>query len=169
MAGFSLEVLQSLFENSFFARGQVVIRFDRSPDELLALREGKFRDLLQDFVQAHSVTISNSPGTSHSYLVEKYTDAARERSEVRGGLPIRQLHKVEDYVGERLACLFRAFSFQHVSFFPPLSPLQFVTPERITRGNSFQLSASLYSGCAAASRRHKVAVEIPLVDGRNTG
>ena len=38
-----------------------------------------------------------------SYLVEKYTDAARERTEVRGGLPIRQLQKVEDYVSARLA------------------------------------------------------------------
>lgn len=27
------------------------------------------------------------------YLAEKYTSAAREKAEVRGGLPIRQLHQ----------------------------------------------------------------------------
>ena len=37
------------------------------------------------------------------YVAEKYTDAARERTEVRGGLPIRQLHKVGDHVSERRA------------------------------------------------------------------
>ena len=46
-----------------------------------------------------------------SYLVEKYTDAARERSEVRGGLPIRQLHKVKDYVSQRLAISFQRLVF----------------------------------------------------------
>jgi hypothetical protein len=34
------------------------------------------------------------------YLVEKYTDAAPEKRDFRGGLPIRQLRKVEDYVGQ---------------------------------------------------------------------
>src|SRR5436189_1923202 len=38
-----------------------------------------------------------------SFLVEKYTDIASEKSSFRGGLPIRQLRKVEDYVSERLA------------------------------------------------------------------
>jgi AraC family transcriptional regulator len=38
-----------------------------------------------------------------SYLAEKYTNAALEKPDFRGGLPIRQLRKVEDYVREHLA------------------------------------------------------------------
>ncbi len=38
-----------------------------------------------------------------SFLVEKYTDAASEKPDLRGRLPIRQLRKVEDYVHEHLA------------------------------------------------------------------
>jgi AraC family transcriptional regulator len=38
-----------------------------------------------------------------SFLVEKYTDAASEKPDFRGGLPIRQLRKVEDYVRGLLA------------------------------------------------------------------
>ena len=34
-----------------------------------------------------------------SFLAEKYTAAAAEKPDFRGGLPIRQLHKVEDYLG----------------------------------------------------------------------
>jgi len=38
-----------------------------------------------------------------AHLVESYTDAALEKPDFRGGLPIRQLRKVEDYVREQLA------------------------------------------------------------------
>lgn len=80
-----------------------------------------------------------------SYLVEKYTDAAREKAEVRGGLPIRQLHQVEDYISERLADEISVDSLASLVELSPfhfsrvfkqttgLSPLQFVTRERITR------------------------------------
>jgi hypothetical protein len=36
-----------------------------------------------------------------NYLVEKYTSSAREKADLRGGLPIRQLHQVEEYISER--------------------------------------------------------------------
>ena len=78
------------------------------------------------------------------YLVEKYTDAAAEKLDFHGGLPIRQLRRVEDYVRGRLA---EEISVEVLSKLVDLSPfhfsrvfkqttgmtpLQFVTRERIT-------------------------------------
>ena len=80
-----------------------------------------------------------------AYLVEKYTDAASEKSDLRGGLPIRQLRIVEDYVRaqlaeeisvETLAELVELSTFHFSRVFKQatgMSPLQFVTRERITR------------------------------------
>ena len=88
-----------------------------------------------------------------SYRV-KYSDAARERAEVRGGLPIRQLHKVEDYVSARLAeeisvdtlaGLVELSPFHFSRVFKQttgLSPLQFVTRERITRAQQMMRESS---------------------------
>ena len=79
-----------------------------------------------------------------SFLVEKYTDAASEKPDFRGGLPIRQLRKVEDYVHERFAedisvealaelVDLSPFHFSRVfKHATGMSPLQFVTRERIT-------------------------------------
>ena len=41
-----------------------------------------------------------------AHLVEKYTTAPSEKADFRGGLPIRQLRKVDDYVRERLVRTF---------------------------------------------------------------
>ena len=80
-----------------------------------------------------------------AYLVEKYTDAAVEKPDFRGGLPIRQLRKVEDYVHEQLAeeisvealaKLVEISPFHFSRVFKQttgMSPMQFVTRERITR------------------------------------
>jgi AraC family transcriptional regulator len=80
-----------------------------------------------------------------AYLVEKYTDAASEKPEYRGGLPIGKLRKVEDYVRERLAEdisievlaeLVELSSFHFSRMFKQvtgMSPLQFVKRERIVR------------------------------------
>jgi AraC family transcriptional regulator len=80
-----------------------------------------------------------------SFLVEKYTDVASEKPDFYGGLPIRQLRKVEDYVRERfaedisveaLAELVELSPFHFSRVFKQatgMSPLQFVTRERITR------------------------------------
>ena len=79
-----------------------------------------------------------------SYLVEKYTDAAAEGSDFRGGLPIRQLRKVEDHVRdhlaeeisvEMLASLVELSPFHFSRVFKQatgMTPLQFVTRERVT-------------------------------------
>jgi AraC family transcriptional regulator len=95
------------------------------------------------------------PGTSQrvaaltqlfaAHLVERYTDVALDKPDFRGGLPIRQLRKVQDHVHERLAedLSLEALAelvglspshFSHVfKQATGLSPLQFIRRERITR------------------------------------
>jgi AraC family transcriptional regulator len=80
-----------------------------------------------------------------SYLAEKYIAAAAEKPDFHGGLPIWQLRKVEDYVREQLAeeiaietlaDLVELSPFHFSRVFKQatgMSPLQFVTRERITR------------------------------------
>ncbi len=80
-----------------------------------------------------------------AHLVEKYTEMAAQMQAYSGGLPIRQLRKVQDYVAEhlaeeisieRLAELVELSSshFSHVfKETTGVTPLQFVTRERITR------------------------------------
>ncbi|HEX9045984.1 MAG TPA: AraC family transcriptional regulator, partial [Verrucomicrobiae bacterium] len=80
-----------------------------------------------------------------AHLVEKYTDVAAQTPAYRGGLPIRQLRKVEDYVSahlaeeisvEGLAALVElsASHFAHVfKESTGMTPLQFITRQRITQ------------------------------------
>jgi AraC family transcriptional regulator len=80
-----------------------------------------------------------------TYLVEKYTDAAAQKPEFRGGLPIHQLREVEDYVRQRLAEGISVEELADLAGLSPfhfsrvfkqatgMSPLQFVTRERVTR------------------------------------
>ena len=80
-----------------------------------------------------------------SFLAEKYTAAASEKPDFRGGLPIRQLHKVEDYLSEHLAEEISVGALSELVALSPfhfcrvfkqttgMSPLQFVTRERIAR------------------------------------
>ncbi|MDB6174136.1 MAG: putative AraC family transcriptional regulator [Chthoniobacteraceae bacterium] len=84
-----------------------------------------------------------------SFLAEKYTDATSEKPDFRGGLPIRQLRKVEDHVREHLeeeisvealAQLVKLSPFHFSREFKQatgMTPLQFVTRERITRAQQF--------------------------------
>ena len=88
--------------------------------------------------------------------MEKYTNTAAHRAS-RGGLPIRQLRKVEDYIAEhfaeeisieRLADLVEMSSshFSHVfKYSTGMTPLQFVTRQRITRAQQLirETSSSL--------------------------
>lgn len=80
-----------------------------------------------------------------THLVEKYTRLGTEQLELRGGLPIRQLRKIQDHVAanlaeeisiEQLAALVElsASHFSHVfKTTTGMTPLQFVTRQRITR------------------------------------
>ena len=80
-----------------------------------------------------------------SFLVENYTAAASGKPAFRGGLPIRQLRKVEDYLNERLAEEVSVAALAGLVDLSPfhfcrvfrqttgMSPWRFVTRERITR------------------------------------
>ena len=80
-----------------------------------------------------------------SYLVEKYIGAAAEKPDFHSGLPIWRLRKVEDYVRERLAEEISIETLAELVELSPfhfsrvfkqatgMSPLQYVTRERITR------------------------------------
>jgi AraC family transcriptional regulator len=80
-----------------------------------------------------------------SYLVDKYIAAAAEKPEFHSGLPIWQLRKVEDYVRERLAEEISIQTLAELVELSPfhfsrvfkqatgMSPLQYVTRQRITR------------------------------------
>ena len=88
------------------------------------------------------------------YLVEKYTNRATEKPDFHGGLPIRQLRKVEDHVREHLAedisvdalaelVELSLFHFSRVfKQTTGMSPLQFVMRERITRAQQLMRETS---------------------------
>jgi AraC family transcriptional regulator len=79
-----------------------------------------------------------------AHLVEKYTVAVAQSQGFSGGLPIRQLRKVQDHVAEhlaeeipidRLADLVELSPFHFSRVFKQatgMTPLQFITRERIT-------------------------------------
>jgi AraC family transcriptional regulator len=118
----------------FFGRDEILWSICLTCAELLAARvPGKSLQvaaLLQLFV---------------AHLVEKYTDVSAKKPAYQGGLPIRELRKVEDYVSEHLASEIAIESlaelvelssshFSHVfKESTGMTPLQFVTRQRITR------------------------------------
>lgn len=114
-------------------------------DESLAYVCFACAEMLADRVPGSSRSISGLVQFLAAHLVEKYTDAAVNKADVRGGLPIRQLRKVEDYVGEKLAEEISVESLANLVELSPfhfsrvfkqttgMSPLKFVTRERITR------------------------------------
>src|SRR5260370_15946498 len=79
------------------------------------------------------------------HIAEKYTNIASQRPDYRGGLPIARLRKIEDYVHahlaesisiETLAELVELSPFHFSRMFKQttgMTPLQFVTRERIVR------------------------------------
>jgi AraC family transcriptional regulator len=118
----------------FFGSDEILWHICRTCSEMLAAR-----------------TPGKSPGVAAltqlfaAHLAEKYTNAGAEAPEYRGGLPIRQLRKVQDFVTEHLA---EEISIERLAELVELSPshfahvfrettgmtpLQFVTRQRITR------------------------------------
>ena len=114
-------------------------------DEALAHLCFACSEMLSTRVPGNSERVTALMHLFAAYLVEKYTDAASEKLEYRGGLPIGKLRKVEDYVRERLAEdiavevlaeLVELSSFHFSRMFKQvtgMSPLQFVKRERIVR------------------------------------
>jgi AraC family transcriptional regulator len=90
-----------------------------------------------------------------SFLAEKYTDATTETTDFRGGLPVRQLRTVEDHVREKLDEEISVETMAELAGLSPfhfsrvfkqstgMSPLQFVTRERITRAQQLIRETSL--------------------------
>lgn len=118
----------------FFGRDEALAHVCFACAEMLAAR-----------VPGESKRVAGLVQLLASCLIEKYTDAAAEKPDYRGGLPIRQLRKVEDHVRgqlaeeisvEALAGLVELSPFHFSRVFKNttgMSPLQFVTRERITR------------------------------------
>jgi AraC family transcriptional regulator len=114
-------------------------------DEALAHLCFACAEMLAERVPAKSERVAHLTKLIASCLAEKYTTAGAEKADFRGGLPVRQLRKVEDYVHEHLpddisldslAELAELSPFQFSRVFKQttgMSPLQFVTRERITR------------------------------------
>ena len=89
-----------------------------------------------------------------SFLVEKHTAPTSEKPAFRGGLPIRQLHKVEGYLSEHLAEEVSVGTLAELVNLSPfhfsrvfkqttgMSPLQFVTRERIVHAQQIMRETS---------------------------
>jgi AraC family transcriptional regulator len=102
-------------------------------------------ELLSARVPGSSRIVADLTQLFATYLAEKYTSAASGKPEVRGGLPIRQLQRVGDFVTEHLAeeisvevlaQLVQLSPFHFSRVFRQstgMSPLRFVTRERVTR------------------------------------
>src|SRR2546423_3318556 len=82
-------------------RGEVVDFFGR--DEILWPICLTCAELLTARVPGKSLRVAALTQLMAAHIVEKYTDTAVETPAYRGGLPIRQLRKVEDYIAEHLA------------------------------------------------------------------
>jgi AraC family transcriptional regulator len=118
----------------FFGRDEALAHFCFACAEMLAMR-----------VPGESKRIAALVQLLAGYLVEKYTNVAVEKPDFRRGLPIRQIRRVEDYVREQLAeeisvealaTLVELSPFHFSRVFKQatgMSPLQFVTRERIAR------------------------------------
>jgi AraC family transcriptional regulator len=113
-------------------------------DEALACLCFACAEMLSSGTLGKSKRVADLAQLIASFLAEKYTDRASEKPDFRGGLPIRQLRKVEDHVHENLAedisvealaelVDLSPFHFSRVfKHATGMSPLQFVTRERIT-------------------------------------
>lgn len=102
-------------------------------------------ELLAAGVPGKSPRVAALTNLIAAHLVEKYTSKPAKTAVYRGGLPIRQLRKVEEFVAEQLAeeisietlaeqVELSSSHFAHVfKESTGMTPLQFVTRQRITR------------------------------------
>jgi len=118
----------------FFGRDEILWPICLTCAELLAAR-----------VPGKSPRVAAITQLIAAHLVEKYTSAVNPTPVYRGGLPIHQLRKVEDYVTARLAEEISIESLAELVELSPshfahvfkestgMSPLQFITRQRITQ------------------------------------
>jgi AraC family transcriptional regulator len=91
-------------------------------DEALACACFLCAEMLSARIPGKSRRVADLTRLIASFIVEKYTDIAAEKPDYRGGLPVRQLRKVEDYVHERLA---DDISLESLAELAELSPFHF--------------------------------------------
>ena len=118
----------------FFGRDEILWPICLVCAELLAAR-----------VPGKSARVASLTQLMAAHIVEKYTTAGEEATAHRGGLPIRQLRKIEDYVSDHLAEDISVENLAELVELSPshfahvfkettgMTPLQFVTRGRITR------------------------------------
>ena len=118
----------------FFGRDPALAHLCFACAEMLASRESGKSKRVAALAQLFAI-----------YIAEKYTELGSHKDEIRGGLPIARLRKVEDYVSEHLAeeiSLEKTAEIVELSPFhfsrvfkqsTGMSPTQFVMRERITR------------------------------------
>jgi AraC family transcriptional regulator len=118
----------------FFGRDEILWPICLVCAELLAAR-----------VSGKSARVAALTHLMAAHIVEKYTSAAGKKNEHRGGLPIVQLRKVEDYVAEHLAEDISVETLAELVELSPshfahvfkdttgMTPLQFLTRGRITQ------------------------------------
>jgi AraC family transcriptional regulator len=118
----------------FYGRDETLVYLSFACAEMLSARTAGNAKRVASF--AHLLAI---------HIAEKYTNIASQRPDYRGGLPIARLRKIEDYVRahlaesisvEALAELVELSPFHFSRVFKRatgMSPLQFVTRERIVR------------------------------------
>lgn len=118
----------------YFGRDQILLPICLTCAELLAAR-----------VPGKSPRVAALTQLLAAHLVEKYTSSVSQKPVSRGGLPIYQLRKVEDYVAahlaeevsiEALANLAELSSSHFAHVFKEatgMTPLQFITRQRITK------------------------------------
>ena len=124
-------------------RVEVVDFFGR--DEILSSICRTCAELLEARVPGKSPRVAALTQLFAAHIVENYTSTPTKTPVYRGGLPIHQLRKVEDYVAERLAeeisiealaelVELSSSHFAHVfKETTGMTPLQFITRQRITR------------------------------------
>jgi AraC family transcriptional regulator len=142
----AVEPFQTALEAVYPARAsevEVIDFFGR--DAALTHLSVTCAELLTERVPGSSRIIADLTQLFATYLAEKYTRAVSGQPEFRGGLPIRQLQKVGDYVTEHLTEEIAVDALAQVVELSPfhfsrvfkqstgMTPLQFVTRERITR------------------------------------
>jgi len=118
----------------FFGRDEILWPICLACAELLAAR-----------VPGKSARIAALTQLFAAHLVEKYTSTPAQAPVHRGGLPIHQLRKVEDYVAEHLAEEISIEALANLAELSPshfshvfkestgMTPLHFITRQRITR------------------------------------
>jgi AraC family transcriptional regulator len=118
----------------FFGRDEILWPICLTCAELLAAR-----------VPGKSPRVAALTQLMAAHIVEKYTVITAETPGHRGGLPIHQLRKLEDHVAEHLAEEISVVGLAELAELSPshfahvfkettgMTPLQFITRQRITR------------------------------------